>query len=140
MIMLSRLPPNRALGQKLLAVLAAAALALTATSAKPHMHVEPDGTATSWYPLECCNDRDCRPIASIKMAKEGMWMTTVDGFTVLVGPDDYRHPSQDMRWHVCLGKDGRGDHFLQCVFQPPQTQLAPTRHPRLMVGSRPRIS
>jgi len=139
-IMLSRLPPNRSVGQKLSALLAAAALALTATSAKPHTHVEPDGTATSWYPQECCHDRDCRPIASIKMAKEGMWMTTVDGFTVLVGPDDYRHPSQDMRWHVCLGIDGRGDHFLQCVFQPPQTQLAPMRHPRLMVGARSRIS
>jgi hypothetical protein len=53
-------------------------------------------------------------------APHGLWMETVDGQTVLVGPKDKRQPSKDARWHVCL-------HFnadlqlleIRCIFEPP---------------------
>jgi hypothetical protein len=93
-------------------------------SAKSHTHVAPDGTAISWYPLECCHNKDCRPIASVQPANNGLWMTTVDGFTVLIGPNQSRRPSQDMRWHVCIGRDDidpTSTSTIVCVFEPPHS-------------------
>jgi hypothetical protein len=48
-------------------------------------------------------------------------MTTVDGFTVLIGPNQSRRPSQDMRWHVCIGRDDiepTTTSTIVCVFEP----------------------
>lgn len=87
--------------------------------ARSHVHVLPDGTAVKWYPQECCHDHDCRPVATVRSAPEGLWMTTVDGQTVLIGRNEARRPSQDMRWHVCLGADAHRDPVVQCIFEPP---------------------
>ena len=46
-------------------------------------------------------------------------MTTVDGMTVLVGADEPRRPSRDMRWHICLSEDLDHNIAIQCVFEPP---------------------
>jgi hypothetical protein len=96
---------------------------LLSSPAKTHTHVDPDGSTVVWYPKECCHDHDCRPVATIQIAKQGLWMTTVDGLTVLVGADEPRRPSHDMRWHICLGLDDF-DHntVIQCVFEPPSTK------------------
>jgi hypothetical protein len=90
-------------------------------SAVGHTHLEPDGTAISWYPRECCHDRDCRPVVQIQAVGAGLWMTTDDGQTVLIGPDEERRPSLDLRWHVCLARDHSGGVIVQCVFQPPSS-------------------
>jgi len=45
-------------------------------------------------------------------------MTTDNGETVLVGPQDEHRRSLDTRWHVCLAKDLNGGLVLQCVFEP----------------------
>ena len=66
---------------------------------KAHKHVE-SGEAVSWYPHDCCHDGDCRPVRQIVRTPHGLWMTTVDGQTVLVGPNNRRLPSRDLRWHV----------------------------------------
>ena len=100
--------------------LAAVSLFALAAPANPHTHVDSDGRAVNWYPKECCNDRDCRPVVSIKAAPNGWWMTTGDGQTVLIGPSDARRPSLDARWHICSGPgemDDAGPQII-CVFEP----------------------
>ena len=91
--------------------------------ARPHTHVDPDGQLVSWYPIECCHGHDCRPVATIKSAPHGLWMTTVDGFTVLVGPGNQRRPSLDQRWHICMGPGDMDDIHPQifCIFEPPNS-------------------
>jgi hypothetical protein len=91
--------------------------------ARPHTHVDPDGQQISWYPTECCHARDCRPVTVIKSAPNGLWMTTVDGLTVLVGPGDRRRPSLDQRWHICMGPGEMDDSGPQiyCIFEPPNS-------------------
>jgi hypothetical protein len=88
-----------------------------------HTYVGPDGKQVSWYPFECCHDHDCRPVATIKSAPNGLWMTTVDGLTVLVGPRDRRRPSLDNRWHICMGPGEMDDTGPQifCIFEPPNS-------------------
>jgi hypothetical protein len=99
----------------------AAALLAVPLSADSHTHVSPDGTTVTWYPKECCHDRDCRPVASIRQASQGLWVTTVDGQTVLIGPNQRRRASLDARWHVCLQKDVHHNIVVQCVFEPPNS-------------------
>jgi hypothetical protein len=99
-------------------VLTALLLALQSADAATHTLAGPGGTV-SWYPHECCHDGDCRPVAQVRRAPNGLWMTTVDGATVLVGPDDRRLPSGDARWHVCINADIelQTDKVI-CVFEP----------------------
>lgn len=96
----------------------------SAFPAAPHTHTDADGTTVDWYPVECCHNKDCRPVASIQPAYNGLWMTTVDGFTVLIGPNQSRRRSHDMRWHICIGKDDMdptSKESIVCVFEPPQS-------------------
>src|ERR1700694_3073012 len=97
------------------------AILLASPSALSHTHTAPDGSTVSWYPKECCHDRDCRPVAMVRPTNDGMWMTTLDGQTVLVGPDQHRRPSQDARWHICLGKGAFEEISVQCLFEPPSS-------------------
>jgi len=103
-------------------LLAISALLILPAPALPHTHIDPDGSTVSWYPPECCNNRDCRPIAAIRRADQGLWMTTVDGATVLVGANQERRPSRDMRWHICLSEDIYNNTVVQCVFEPPSAK------------------
>ena len=68
--------------------LVACVATLMVSPARTHVHTSPDGSTVDWYPRECCNDRDCRPVVQIKSAPLGLWMTTDNGETVLVGPQD----------------------------------------------------
>jgi hypothetical protein len=99
----------------------AAVLLAMPISAKSHTHVSPDGTTVTWYPKDCCHDRDCRPVATVRPTAHGLWMTTVDGQTVLVEANQQRRPSLDMRWHICLGKDAYENTIVECLFEPPNT-------------------
>ena len=55
-------------------------------------------------------------------APQGLWMTTVDNQTVLIGPNDRRLPSRDMRWHVCINHDIEAvPDTIRCVFEPPDS-------------------
>jgi hypothetical protein len=99
---------------------ASAALLLASSSANSHIHTERDGSTVSWYPHDCCSDGDCRPVAKIWGAPHGLWMETVDGQTVLVGPGDKRRPSKDMRWHICIHFDTDQQLLeIRCIFELP---------------------
>jgi hypothetical protein len=63
----------------------------------------------SRLPSGCCRSQ----------GQSGLWMTTVDGSTVLIGADQERRPSRDMRWHICLSEDIHHNTVVQCVFEPP---------------------
>ena len=67
---------------------------------------------------ECCHDRDCRPVVRVQVVAAGLWMTTDDGQTVLIGPNEERRRSRDMRWHICLAKDLHNNLIVQCLFEP----------------------
>jgi len=97
-----------------------AATAVVPIAAKSHTHVDPDGAAVSWYPKECCDDGDCRPVVGAKRTTRGVWLTTVDGYTVLVGPNDVRLPSRDARWHICVGPIDVVSLVptITCIFEP----------------------
>ena len=100
----------------------AAAILIIAVPARAHDHKNTDGTMTSWYPKECCDDGDCRPVTRVVRARQGLWMTTTDGYTVLVGPNDKRLPSRDMRWHICISRDIEAlPETVRCIFEPPDT-------------------
>jgi hypothetical protein len=112
------------------ALLAMSASLTLSTPALPHTHVDPDGRTVTWYPRECCNNHDCRPIATIRRGDQGLWMTTVDGSTVLVGADQERRPSRDMRWHICLSEDVYHNTVIQCLFEPPSANRHRNRQQR----------
>jgi hypothetical protein len=118
---------RRGTGNQLIIIIicvAVIALAVLAPTAGSHTHVENDGTVVSWYPKECCGDGDCRPVASIVQSPNGLWMTTVDGQTILVGEADNRLPSKDMRWHICVGTEAvTGLPKIRCIFEPSNASI-----------------
>jgi hypothetical protein len=61
--------------------------------------------AHSWYPFECCSERDCFPVATsdVKVIKGG-WQLH-DG-TIIEHIE--ARPSPDGRFHVCRRDDGKG--------------------------------
>ena len=77
-------------------------------------------SAHSWYPKRCCSDGDCRPATEVRRDSRGIWLTTIDNDTVLIGPADARLPSRDSRWHVCINKDPEAvpGPSIRCVFEP----------------------
>jgi hypothetical protein len=106
--------------QRLLFGVAILALSTLAGPAASHIHANKDGSTTSWYPHECCHDGDCRPVATVRRTEHGFWLTTVDGLTVLVGRNQVRRSSQDMRWHICIGAPDVVSHVpaITCIFAP----------------------
>ena len=84
-----------------------------------HHPLDQDGKPVTWYPHECCHDHDCQPVASVRETPEGLWMTLVDGASLLISRDEPRRSSRDMRWHICLGTAGHKDVVVQCLFEPP---------------------
>lgn len=61
--------------------------------------------AHSWYPWECCSNRDCFPVEARDVREvSGGWLLA-DGAFVAYG--DAR-PSPDGRFHVCRREDGKG--------------------------------
>jgi hypothetical protein len=107
------------LARYILAALISSATVLVAPAARPHVHTSPDGTVVDWYPKDCCSDGDCRPVDKVVRASQGVWLTTTEGFTVLVGPKDRRLPSHDARWHVCINPMAEPPtESVTCIFEP----------------------
>ncbi|MCA0404979.1 MAG: hypothetical protein LCH39_02360 [Proteobacteria bacterium] len=61
--------------------------------------------AHSWYPFECCSDKDCfpMPISDVRVSPAGY--TLHDG--TLIEYHEAR-PSPDDRYHICRRNDGAG--------------------------------
>ena len=71
--------------------------------------------AHSWYPLTCCGNMDCLPVACDQLVETGSgWLYIPTGN--LFKPEQVQ-PSQDDHCHVCLGI-GVG-HRSICAFIVP---------------------
>jgi hypothetical protein len=75
--------------------------------------------AHSWYPKECCNDHDCRPVpcAELVRGKQGLgWLNRV------IFNERQIHDSQDDLCHVCvLSYVGYVSYVPVCAFIPRAT-------------------
>jgi hypothetical protein len=61
--------------------------------------------AHSWYPWECCSDRDCFPVEARDVrGVPGGWMLQ-DGTFIAFRE---ARPSPDQNFHVCRREDGKG--------------------------------
>jgi hypothetical protein len=71
--------------------------------------------AHSWYPLACCGNMDCFPVACDQLVE------TVSGWFYVPTGNVFKReevqPSQDHHCHVCLGRGG--DHRSICAFIVP---------------------
>ena len=71
--------------------------------------------AHSWYPLVCCGNMDCFPVACDQLVE------TVSGLLYVPTGNLFKReqvqPSQDLHCHVCLGRGG--DHRSICAFIVP---------------------
>jgi hypothetical protein len=71
--------------------------------------------AHSWYPLACCGNMDCFPVACDQLVE------TVAGWLYVPTGNLFKseqvQPSQDHHCHVCLGRGG--DHRSICAFIVP---------------------
>src|SRR3974390_2769725 len=71
--------------------------------------------AHSWYPLACCGNMDCFPVACdqlVETASGWLYVPTGNLFQ-----REQVQPSQDQHCHVCLGRTG--DHRSICAFIVP---------------------
>ncbi|MBN8532445.1 MAG: hypothetical protein J0L51_00010 [Rhizobiales bacterium] len=75
--------------------------------------------AHSFYPHECCSDRDCYAVPKERVRViPGGWI--IDGFRVSHGE---ARPSPDGLFHICRREDGKGDLIRlpgkpACVWAP----------------------
>jgi hypothetical protein len=68
--------------------------------------------AHSWYPLACCGNMDCFPVACDQLVETGSgWFYVPTGNLF---KREQVQPSQDHHCHVCLGRGG--DHRSICAF------------------------
>jgi hypothetical protein len=71
--------------------------------------------AHSWYPLTCCGNIDCSPVACDQLVETGSgWLYIPTGNLF---KREQVQPSQDRNCHVCLGHGG--DHRSICAFIVP---------------------
>jgi hypothetical protein len=71
--------------------------------------------AHSWYPLACCGNMDCFPVACdqlVETVSGWLYVPTGNLFT-----REQVQPSQDHHCHVCVGHDR--DHRSICAFVVP---------------------
>lgn len=85
--------------------------------------------AHSWYPYDCCSDRDCWPMGGDADAREPDPVIVPGGYRthdgIFVAQRDTR-PSRDGRFHVCrYGGSARADVIKNskgvCLFVPQPT-------------------
>ncbi len=90
------------------AVLVISTCGAVATSAGAH----------SWYPVECCDGRDCFRVDRVEPTGDGGMRMTAGDVQVQVPKGFTQRPSQDSDHHVCVRKNGDGSLVPRCVFMP----------------------
>ncbi len=83
--------------------------------------------AHSWYPYDCCSDRDCWPMGLDADAREPEPAIVPGGYRLRDGtfvPEHQTRPSRDGRFHVCR-RAGQADGAMirpadkpACLFVP----------------------
>jgi hypothetical protein len=78
--------------------------------------------AHSWYPIECCNVRDCAPVETIEWVDaygaRHLYVTSRHG-TVIIPPNFPLRASPDGRMHVCMRRSFDDGMEVMCLFNPP---------------------
>jgi hypothetical protein len=82
--------------------------------------------AHSWYPSQCCSDRDCMPADSMVVDAHGDKLVFVGSKMIWVSKNLRPDPSQDGRVHICYRDvggelDGRPNFVAFCLFIPAQS-------------------
>ena len=84
----------------------------------------------SWYPPECCSDKDCAPALAFFNKDGSITLTSIHGTATLPFDQKYKiQSSEDNDWHVCLIPDfddggpfrepkETGAYRVMCVFAP----------------------
>lgn len=89
----------------------------------------PETRAHSWYPHDCCSDRDCWPMGEDRDAKEPEPTIVPGGYRTHDGifvPESQTRPSKDGRFHVCRYGGVPGASVIStskgiCLFVPQPT-------------------
>ena len=76
------------------------------------LHAYSAARAHSWYPVECCSDRDCYPLpdGTVKEVKGGYQLIESGEFI----PSAETRDGRDDHFHICRWPDGR----RICFFRP----------------------
>lgn len=78
--------------------------------------------AHSWYPKECCSDRDCSPADTVRDDPRGGLMVSAGNQSVWVPSGFPRRSSPDNRVHICFRMIAVPDEGVLliplCVFLP----------------------
>lgn len=86
----------------------------------------PAALAHSWYPYDCCSDRDCWPMGQDDDAREPDPQIVPGGYRTHDGlfvPQAQTRPSRDGRFHVCRHGGAREGGIVTssrgiCLFVP----------------------
>jgi hypothetical protein len=74
--------------------------------------------AHSWYPLECCHDRDCFVADGLSTNGSGETIVTVADLVIRVPPRFAPRPSPANQVHICFTLDASRRAVVRCLFLP----------------------
>jgi hypothetical protein len=77
--------------------------------------------AHSWYPKECCSNRDCMPADGTSTDVRGDLSVHVGNRRVWVPNGFSVRPSRDDRIHICFHVDEHNFPMPLCLFLPLQS-------------------
>lgn len=75
----------------------------------------------SWYPRECCSNRDCMPADRVETDDRGDLRVTVGKKRIWVPQGFEIRPSRDNRIHICFHVDEHDFLMPLCLFIPAQS-------------------
>lgn len=99
----------------------AAALLAVVVMAGTRLTLISSASAHSWYPKDCCSDRDCMPADAIGTDQRGDRFVMVCHLRIWAPQGFAVRPSQDGRIHICFHVDDHKFLMPLCLFLPAQS-------------------